>query len=43
LNIRWGPLELLNENGTEAAGGWRDKSLGVWRIAEIGEPSLRGA
>jgi 2-polyprenyl-3-methyl-5-hydroxy-6-metoxy-1,4-benzoquinol methylase len=32
----WGaPVELLNENCTEAGGGWRDKSLGVWRLAEI--------
>jgi SAM-dependent methyltransferase len=37
------PVELLNENCMEAGGGWRDKSLGVWRLAEIGEPSLRGA
>jgi 2-polyprenyl-3-methyl-5-hydroxy-6-metoxy-1,4-benzoquinol methylase len=30
----WGvPVELLNENCTEAGGGWRDKSLGVWRLA----------
>jgi hypothetical protein len=30
----WGtPVELLNENCTEAGGGWRDKSLGVWRIS----------
>jgi 2-polyprenyl-3-methyl-5-hydroxy-6-metoxy-1,4-benzoquinol methylase len=29
----WGaPAELLNENCTEAGGGWRDKSLGVWRL-----------
>jgi len=29
----WGrPVELLNENCTEAGGGWRDKSLGVWRL-----------
>jgi Methyltransferase domain len=34
--LDWGaPVELLNENCTEAGGGWRDKSLGVWRIAEI--------
>jgi hypothetical protein len=26
------PVELLNENCTEAGGGWRDKSLGVWRL-----------
>jgi hypothetical protein len=32
----WGaPVELLNENCTEAGGGWRDKSLGVWRLTEI--------
>ena len=29
------PVELLNENCMEAGGGWRDKSLGVWRLAEI--------
>jgi 2-polyprenyl-3-methyl-5-hydroxy-6-metoxy-1,4-benzoquinol methylase len=29
----WGaPVELLNENCQEAAGGWRDKSLGAWRL-----------
>ena len=34
----WGPpVELLNENCQEAGGGWRDKSLGVWRIAELGK------
>src|ERR1700676_1327848 len=33
----WGaPVELLNENCTEAGGGWRDKSLGVWGLAETG-------
>ena len=33
----WGaPVELLNENCQEAGGGWRDKSLGVWRLADIG-------
>lgn len=32
----WGPpVALLNENRMEAGGGWRDKSLGVWRLAEI--------
>jgi hypothetical protein len=42
--FNWGaPVELLNENCMEAGGGWRDKSLGVWRLAEIGKPSLRGA
>jgi hypothetical protein len=29
------PAELINENCVEAGGGWRDKSLGVWRLAEI--------
>ncbi len=27
------PVELINENCTEAGGGWRDKSVGVWRLA----------
>ena len=32
----WGaPAELLNENCMEAGGGWRDKSLGVWPLADI--------
>ena len=32
----WGaPVGLLNENCTEAGGGWRDKSLGVWRLSEL--------
>lgn len=32
----WGaPFELLNENCMEAEGGWRDKSLGVWRLSTI--------
>jgi hypothetical protein len=36
LPFGWGPpVELLNENCLEANGGWRDKSLGVWRIAAI--------
>jgi len=34
--FHWGPpVELLNENCQEAGGGWRDKSLGVWRLSEI--------
>jgi hypothetical protein len=34
--FRWGtPVELLNENCTEAGGGWRDKSLGVWRLSDL--------
>jgi 2-polyprenyl-3-methyl-5-hydroxy-6-metoxy-1,4-benzoquinol methylase len=37
LPFGWGPpVELVNENCLEAGGGWRDKSLGVWRLAEIG-------
>jgi len=32
--FNWGrPGALINENCTEAGGGWRDKSLGVWRLA----------
>ncbi len=32
----WGPpVDLVNENCTEAGGGWRDKSLGVWPLADI--------
>ncbi len=32
----WGaPVELLNENCTEAGGGWCDKSLGVWRLTDL--------
>jgi hypothetical protein len=32
----WGaPVELLNEHCTEAGGGWRDKSLGVWRLTDL--------
>ena len=34
--FNWGPpLDLLNENCTEAGGGWRDKSLGVWRLSSV--------
>lgn len=31
------PIELLDERCDEGAGGWRDKSLGVWRLADIGK------
>jgi hypothetical protein len=32
----WGPpFAILNENCEEAGGGWRDKSLGVWRLADL--------
>jgi len=41
--FHWGPpVQLVNENCTEAGGGWRDKSLGVWRLAEIPYPPLEG-
>jgi len=34
--FKWGPpVELVNENCTEAGGGWRDKSLGVWRLSSV--------
>jgi hypothetical protein len=34
--FHWGvPVELMNENCLEAGGGWRDKSLGVWRLADL--------
>jgi hypothetical protein len=43
MPFSWGPpFELLNENCTEAGGGWRDKSLGVWRLGTLVKPSLRG-
>jgi hypothetical protein len=34
--FHWGPpVELLNEDCQEAGGGWRDKSLGVWRLSTV--------
>lgn len=34
--FNWGPpVDLLNENCTEAGGGWRDKSLGVWALSTV--------
>ena len=34
--FNWGaPVELLNEHCEEAGGGWRDKSLGVWRLSTV--------
>ena len=34
--FQWGPPHhLLNENCDEAGGGWRDKSLAVWRLADL--------
>ena len=29
------PLELINERCDEGDGGWRDKSLGLWRLADL--------
>lgn len=29
------PAELINERCTEGNGGWRDKSLGLWRLSDI--------
>ena len=35
--FEWRPaVALLNEDCQEAGGGWGDKSLGVWRVSEIG-------
>lgn len=34
--LAWGPpVHLLNEGCTEDGGLWADKSLGVWRLAEL--------
>jgi hypothetical protein len=37
------PIALLNENCTEAGGGWRDKSLGVWRLDRLATMIMRDA
>ena len=29
------PLELINERCDEGGGGWQDKSLGLWRLADL--------
>lgn len=31
------PRELINERCEEGAGGWRDKSLGLWRLDELSD------
>lgn len=31
------PVELINEQCDEGNGGWRDKSLGLWRLADISD------
>lgn len=34
--FRWpDPIELIDEQCDEGDGGWRDKSLGLWRLAEL--------
>jgi hypothetical protein len=36
LPFAWGPpAALLNEGCTEGGGGWRDKSLGAWRLSDL--------
>ncbi|EJN11789.1 hypothetical protein PMI42_04802 [Bradyrhizobium sp. YR681] len=35
------PRELINERCEEGAGGWRDKSLGLWRLDELPEPQFQ--
>jgi hypothetical protein len=35
------PLLLINEKCTEGEGAWSDKSLGLWRIADLHLPDLR--
>ncbi len=32
------PAELIDERCEEGDGGWHDKSLGLWRIADISDP-----
>lgn len=32
------PRELVNERCEEGGGGWRDKSLGLWRLDELPSP-----
>ena len=33
------PAAMLNENCREGDGGWRDKSLGLWRLADLPIPT----
>jgi len=35
------PLLLVNEKCTEGDGAWSDKSLGLWRIADLQLPEIR--
>lgn len=34
------PSEVINEECEEAGGGWRDKSLGLWRLADIPDANV---
>ena len=36
------PLELINERCEEGDGGWQDKSLGLWRLADLPIGQERG-
>jgi hypothetical protein len=33
------PLEVINERCEEGGGGWQDKSLGLWRLADLSHES----
>jgi hypothetical protein len=35
------PLRVLNEGCTEDQGRWADKSLGLWRLADLGAAADR--
>lgn len=37
------PRELIDERCEEGDGGWRDKSLGLWRLDELPDPDRTGA
>ncbi|MCG2630952.1 class I SAM-dependent methyltransferase [Bradyrhizobium sp. WYCCWR 13023] len=42
--FRWPPpRELINERCDEGGGGWRDKSLGLWRLDELPEGTAERA
>jgi hypothetical protein len=36
------PRELIDERCEEGDGGWRDKSLGLWRLDELPDPDRTG-
>ena len=35
------PARLIDERCDEADGGWRDKSLGLWRLEDLPRPAVR--